>query len=204
MKNIDTETIKKIVKKLAPKFLDDLDRLYDVFKEEVKTEIIEYKIIKFILTNKININEMHTISIPSDVLKFETNNMYCPICRNFIVKGSEYLLKTFGVSYTYWVACLVTHYRHHHIRYYDLSWKNPWYRKKNKEYTNYEEFKKLVNNRAKRQMIRAILKDENFTVEGKKKLIESFSNLMHNDKKTEELIKKSIEKLNRLFSSTYT
>jgi hypothetical protein len=87
--------------------------------------------------------------------------------------------------YAEWAANLVTHYRHFHIKYYDRSWRSSAYASKNPEYREHEDFKIKVNNRAKRQLIRALRRTrwpERF------KVIKGFLKLMHNDKKTIKLI----------------
>jgi len=125
---------------------------------------------------------------------------YCPICKVF-VEGSEYLHEeAFPDDYfAYWIANLVKHYRHEHVRYYDLSWRYWSYGDKNPEYKKlgHDGFKILVNNRAKRQLIRAILKDENLSGYGKQKLIQAVLKLQYNDGKTVELVNRTLQKLER-------
>ena len=130
-------------------------------------------------------------------VEFESEVIYCPICGEFVNFFSEYLREEFEDNFEYTVACLVTHYRHEHIRYYDRSWKYWWYGEKNPEYRNvsHDEYRIVVNNRAKRQLIRAFVKDPNLKLDGKKRFIEAFKSLMFNDEKTEELIDKSLKKL---------
>ena len=125
-------------------------------------------------------------------------HVYCPICKD-LVEGSEYLYyQAFPDDYfAYWIASLVTHYRHGHINYYDRSWMFWRYAEKNPEYQkmSHEEYRILVNNRAKRQLIRAILKDENLPRRVKIELIKSVLKLQHNDGKTIELVNKALKKL---------
>jgi len=135
-----------------------------------------------------------------DVVKIEVKQpfeTYCPICKDF-VEGSEYLYsEAFPDDYfAYWIANLVTHYRHFHIRYYDLSWRCWRYGDKNPEYQkmDHEEFKVVVNNRAKRQLIRAILKDDNLSDLGKKRLINAVTRLQNNDENTVKLASKALNK----------
>ncbi|AFL94902.1 hypothetical protein CL1_0697 [Thermococcus cleftensis] len=143
--------------------------------------------------------------------------VYCPICNSF-VEGSPYLrLSVFpDDEYAYWIAALVTHYRHHHIQYYDKTLSNPRYGEKNKEFQtlgeDYDAFKEVVNNRAKRQIIRAILRDDFLDETHKENLIRAVLRLQNNDDKTIELVEKTLAKLkrpgkkkrrqNRLFSGT--
>lgn len=125
---------------------------------------------------------------------------YCPLCKDF-VDGSVYLLtEAFPDDYyAYWIANLVKHYRHEHIRYYDLTLSNPRYARKNMEWRrlgeSYEEFKKIVNNRAKRQIMRGVYRDENLTRDAKVRLIRAVFKLQHNDEKTEDLAKRLLRKL---------
>jgi len=132
-----------------------------------------------------------------DLKSFET---YCPLCESF-VSGSKYLYEEAFPDdyYAYWIANLVKHYRHEHIRYYDRSWRYWYYAEKNPEYQKlgHDGFKILVNNRAKRQLIRAILKDEYLKEECKEKLIEAVLKLQHNDEKTIETVHKALEKLEK-------
>jgi len=117
----------------------------------------------------------------------------CPICNNQIPM-SEYLSTVFpDDKYAEWAANLVTHYRHYHIKYYDASWQNSRYGDKNLEYRysdNHEDYKEIVNNRAKRQLIRKIVK--NFQKDVAIPLVCGFLKLQSNDEKTIELIEKHI------------
>ena len=90
--------------------------------------------------------------------------------------------------YALWAACAVTHVRHDHQSYYDRSWKSWSYQKKNPEYENHDQFKILVNNRAKRRLIRAAKKK--FPWPTAKKFILGFMKLQNNDEKTVKLIDK--------------
>lgn len=117
----------------------------------------------------------------------------CPICGHSIPK-SPYLHEVFaGDPYAEYAACLVTHYRHGHVNYYNRSCDYRGYRNKNPAWTNYDDFKKLVNNRAKRQIIRAAAK--NFPARVVLSLMEGFLKLQYNDDKTIALIKKIVIKI---------
>lgn len=78
----------------------------------------------------------------------------CPICGQY-VKKSNYLDNLFNqqpeVNY---LAHMITHYRHHHI----TSWNKCWGRYggyyRGHWFGEYEEEKKKVNERAKRQLLR--------------------------------------------------
>lgn len=73
--------------------------------------------------------------------------IYCPMCRDRFA-ASPYLMTIFSVNKPLWLANMVTHYRHVHIKYYDK-----WVRYMSWKY-NYSDFKYIVNERAKRQILR--------------------------------------------------
>lgn len=133
----------------------------------------------------------------SESIKIENfptiDKFVCPLCGHEINR-SDYLSTIFvNDKYAEWAANLVTHYRHSHIRYYDLTWRNWRYANKNPEYQRLDthvDFKEIVNNRAKRQLIRAIKK--NFPNQTAACLIYSFLKLQSNDEKTVELIRKNL------------
>jgi hypothetical protein len=117
----------------------------------------------------------------------------CPICGHIITK-SPYLHEVFvGDPWAEYAANTVTHYRHGHVNYYNRSCDYRGYRNKNPAYTNYEDFKKIVNNRAKRQIIRAVAKS--FPPRVVLSLLEGFLKLQYNDEKTIVLIKKIVIKI---------
>ena len=127
----------------------------------------------------------------------------CPLCYTQI-QESEYLRHVFpDDGYAYWVACAITHYRHDHIQYYDNSWKVPAYAEKNPEYADgHEAFKAKVNNRAKRQLIRAIVKSR-FKDQDKINLIKAFVRMQNNDKETMALRRKMLDKLRHKTNKDY-
>ena len=96
-------------------------------------------------------------------------------------------------------AALVTHYRHKHVQSHDRAWQNPYYANKIPGY-DYEEYKATVNNRAKRQLIRAIakrLQEANYPADAPidaLQLICAFKMLRENDEKTESLIDSVVAK----------
>lgn len=124
--------------------------------------------------------------------------VYCPRC-NILVEGSEYLFtEAFPDDYySYWIACLVMHHRHEHISYYDNSWRFYHYGSKNKEYgeLGYEDYKKLINNRAKREMVRGSIKSHRLNFHDKVMLTCSTLNLKYNDSATLDFIFKTLNKL---------
>lgn len=113
----------------------------------------------------------------------------CPIDGGAEVRRSEHLGQVFaGDPYGEWAANLVTHYRHNHIRYYDRTWRSWGYASKNPEYRDHESFKAAVNNRAKRQLIRAIAKRKTWPLWQRRLLVDAFRRLQATDDKTVKLI----------------
>ena len=108
----------------------------------------------------------------------------CLLCGKII--SSSYLNSVLKDDKVYQLACMVMHYRHEHVKYYNNSVGYVCH------YTNveYEEFKTLVNERAKRQILR----------KAKDKLIEKgfgvkhFAELKNTDEKTLALARKILEK----------
>lgn len=119
--------------------------------------------------------------------KSEDIDFVCPFCSKS-VKRSEYLHEVFQHDvYADYAANLVTHFRHDHIVYYNRSCNSFSYAKKSGfNGMGYDSFKAMVNNRAKRQLIRAAKK--NFPWAKAKPLIAGFLRLEHNDRKTLMLI----------------
>lgn len=117
----------------------------------------------------------------------------CPICGS-VVRRSEYLATIFKDDlYALWMACLVTSYRHDHISYYDNTWRFPAYASKNPEYEDHESFKIKVNNRAKRQIIRALWRTK-WPRKDKVQLTRACLRMQNNDQKTLALIESYIGK----------
>jgi hypothetical protein len=109
--------------------------------------------------------------------------IYCPVCKSDIRFHSYYLSSIFGEhTHTYKVACLVTHYRHYHVSYYN---KGVSYVSK---YHDYSIFKRKVNNRAKRQLIRAIQRDSKYSKDEVVSFVTAILDLESNDNKTIEMI----------------
>jgi len=78
----------------------------------------------------------------------------CPICGE-MVNESKYLEERFkDTPEVNYLAHMITHYRHHHITSWNKCWgKNGGYYRGH-WFGDYEEEKKKVNERAKRQIIR--------------------------------------------------
>lgn len=130
-----------------------------------------------------------------DKKQVEDGYIFCPVCERDIYFYSDYLYGVFSDNlYAYLAAVLVTHYRHNHIRYYDRSWKYGSYAEKNKEYLymTHEDYKTLVNNRAKRQIIRKIVESEQLDLQAKREMIRGFTHLENNDEKVKEVMNKKL------------
>ena len=113
-------------------------------------------------------------------------NKICPICARK-VEQSDYLNQIFKdepeVNY---LAHMVTHYRHNHIKSWNQCWSRNGTRYRRNWFGDYEEEKIKVNERAKRQILRkglAILKDLKIRPE-------HFERLQNTEIKTLELAKK--------------
>lgn len=94
-----------------------------------------------------------------DILTKEDNLRYlneqiCPLT-HVKIKQSPYLAQVFKSDYkTLWIANLITHYRHNIISYWDKCWGYNGNRYRRNWFRDYDEEKALVNERAKRQIIR--------------------------------------------------
>lgn len=114
------------------------------------------------------------------------NYFFCPLCKTVELK-SDYLEIQFSKdSKTEWLANMITHLRHHHTQYYDngVGYMSA-YR------GEYEEFKNLVNERQKRNLIRKAFP---FLIKNKIS-IEHFKNLKGTEEKTLELYEKKATKI---------
>ena len=120
---------------------------------------------------------------------FQGSQFYCPMCEKYF-NESEYLRKVIETEKTLWLANMVTHYRHHHIK----SWNRCWSYRSGNYYRSgwfgdYEEEKSKVNERAKRQIIRKCTAYLiHFNIE-----VKDFEGLQYNDDATIELAKKKLQ-----------
>ena len=131
-------------------------------------------------------------------------SVWCPVCERSVA-GSAYLAAVFLRSpAAYHAACLVTHYRHQHIRSHDRACASSRYRNAIPGY-DYEQYKVTVNNRAKRQILRALVKRqrEGTAPDGidAMKLMRGFRRLKENDGKTRELIAATLKKVGALVAN---
>lgn len=125
-----------------------------------------------------------------NLIKYINNGnygVYCPMCKGYF-SGSDYLKTVFTDEKQLWLANMVTHYRHSHIESWNKCWgyRGSYYR--SRWFSDYEEEKHKVNERAKRQIIRKCtdyLLYFGFTVE-------DFTALQSTEQKTIELATKKI------------
>jgi hypothetical protein len=116
---------------------------------------------------------------------FADEAFYCPLCDDSDDE-SDYLRGVFPKERERWLANMVTHYRHSHVMYYNNGVDYV------ASYHNYDEFKHLANERAKRQIIRkclAFLLAHGFTSQ-------DFAALKGTDQKTLELAQRQLDSRN--------
>jgi hypothetical protein len=115
----------------------------------------------------------------------KNDSVFCPICNSYFA-GSSYLKKEIIDQKVLWIANMITHYRHNHI----TSWNKCWGRHGGSYrvgwFTEYEEEKKKVNERAKRQIFRKCQRYMNANGIG----FEHVEKLQTNSSKTLDLAKK--------------
>jgi hypothetical protein len=120
----------------------------------------------------------------------ENGMVFCPLCKDYFPE-SDYLRTVIHNKKTLWIANMVTHYRHTHIK----SWNRCWDSQGGNRYRsgwfeNYDSEKSDVNERAKRQIVRKCsdyLRHFNITPQ-------DFEELEYNEEKTLELIQKKLSK----------
>lgn len=119
--------------------------------------------------------------------------MMCPVCTR-LVAPSAHLHTVFADDpYGEWFANLVTHFRHNHLTSWNKAWRNAAYRRKAIR-KPYEEAKAEVNNRAKRQLMRAVMKSR-WPAEDRRGLISAVSRLQSNEPATLSLMHKFLARL---------
>lgn len=120
----------------------------------------------------------------------------CPLC-GARLRASPHLEEAFdGDAYGLWLARSVCHYRHVHLRSYDRAWRSWAYARKVPAYRalGHEGYKAVVNERAKRQIIRGVLKGP-LPREVKALLIAACARLEHQDLETLALMEASLRRL---------
>lgn len=115
---------------------------------------------------------------------------YCPIC-NREYKESNYLAEAITDIKVRWLANMITHYRHDHITSWNKCWAEYGNNYRRGWFGDYEEEKKKVNERAKRQIIRkcfAYLSEHGINAD-------HFQILQNTTPETLELINNKIQKI---------
>jgi hypothetical protein len=129
-----------------------------------------------------NLNKMESL--------ITKNKFYCPLCKNNLII-SDYLQEVFGNDEkALWLTNMVTHYRHTHITSWNKCWGYNGGQYRQNWFRNYEEEKKKVNERAKRQIIR---KASDYILYHSIDL-NTFNKLQNNDTKTIMLLNKVCNK----------
>ena len=114
--------------------------------------------------------EFRTITTPNSNLKWDYESqlirknsslyqVYCPLCNDWF-GGSHYLSTVFEDERSLWLANMVTHYRHSHLKSWDKMWgRYGGYYQQAAHYRDedYEDRKSEINERAKRQIARKAL-----------------------------------------------
>ena len=72
---------------------------------------------------------------------------YCPLCEEYLPRSSKVQSVDFP-SAVEWLTHMVMHYRHDHMRYYERNVR------KLDSHRRYQNFKHMVNEKARRQIIR--------------------------------------------------
>ena len=90
-----------------------------------------------------------------DKQQFVNNNRlaYCPICGKYF-ESSQHLNNVFVNENSRWFANMVTHYRHTHITSWNKCWGHGGGYYRRGWFKDYDTEKSIVNERAKRQIIR--------------------------------------------------
>lgn len=129
--------------------------------------------------------------------------MQCPLCQGE-VHESEYLRHVFpDDDWAYRIAILITHYRHNHINSYNRACHSYRYAAMDPAYKHgHDMYKAKVNNRAKRQLIRGILKSALKDCE-KVNLIKAIVKMQYNDKETMALRRKALDKLRHKVNQSF-
>jgi len=90
-----------------------------------------------------------------EIEEVEIIDQLCPICKGYFTT-SFHLNQAISDERVRWLANMVMHYRHTHISSWNKSWNRNGYFYRNGwgDYKEYEDLKKDVNERAKRQILR--------------------------------------------------
>lgn len=112
---------------------------------------------------------------------------YCVTCNDWF-KESEFLRTAIPNLHTLWIANMITHHRHVHLKHWDKTWSNVNDRYRMAPKGDYETEKRKVNEQAKRVLLR---KHADFLIKYGFKT-EHFLGLEYNDEKTLTLLDKKL------------
>ena len=166
-----------------------------IYKTEKKNHTKEYS---FATPQNINVNWDYV----SPLIR-RTDSCYqvfCPLCHVWFA-GSHYLSTVFEDERSLWLANMVTHYRHSHIKSWDKMWgRYGGYYQQAAHYRDedYEDRKSDINERAKRQIARKSL---NFLIDNMIE-IDVFKSLQGTTEDTIKTVSKLFDKkqtINRPF-----
>ena len=119
---------------------------------------------------------------------FKNNYVYCPLCNQHFME-SDYLNSVFvDNKKALWLANMVTHYRHHHITSWNKCWGQYGYIYRSKWFGEYEDEKRKVNERAKRQIVRKATPFLSYHEIS----MNEFKLLQYNDEATLQLVEKKL------------
>lgn len=117
---------------------------------------------------------------------YDIRGFFCPMCNGYY-EDSSYLKSVLSKEKTLWIANMITHYRHQHVRWWDNRWGRNGYG--GRKYGDYDKEKIELNNSSKRQIIRKCKDFLELHGIGKKHFLE----LQENDEKTLSLINKKLK-----------
>lgn len=123
-----------------------------------------------------------------NLLVDDQNQFYCPICKH-INSGSDYLKGVFSDQKSLWLANMVMHYRHDHIKWWNNCWGRNGVYYQGRWFKNYDEEKSKVNECAKRQIAR---KCKDFLINHQFK-VSHFKSLQGTTQRTINLVKLILE-----------
>lgn len=119
--------------------------------------------------------------------KIHSAHSTAPICGEYKME-SEYLASVISEPGTLWIANMITHYRHTHISSWNKCWGYGGGRYRSGWFGSYEDEKRKVNERAKRQ----ILRKAGAYMRIHKINSRHFEGLQHNDEETLALARKAL------------
>ena len=163
---------------------DELLDTYDL-DDYIETEHDEY-----VITDRDTGIKEHYRKIFKEIEK-EIVSIYCPMCDQYF-KSSDFLLDQIKDDKVLWLANMVTHYRHIHIKSWDKCWGTNGGSYRGNLFGEYDLEKEKINERAKRQIIRKCKEYMNYFSIG----IEHIKQLKNNnDAKTLEVAEKLLQTL---------